>query len=518
MEKSVRAKGIPVPSGGELLIMAALGVCGWWVWSEYSGLRQHQQSVRPNVVERIQSMEALVAEGVDALDEIVPILSNTDVMSRREAARALGEIGAPARRILPALRESVRDNDARVRAAAIMALVRIDPEAPELAEEMKTAATDDNPFVRESAHDAVRSLGISILRQLAQDPRTALREDAILRMLKEHQARPEEILLWMRDVNPLVARCAFESMQDLGDKADAAVPEAIRRLQSEDVALRLVVLSSFHTLGPKGAEAVPALAELLSDKSPHVAQLAANALYFIGPASVEALPAIVAQIRAQGWRTPQMLTGSLIDVLGNIGTQAAPAVPLLLEIFSDPRVNEQLRIEAIVSIAKIGAPAPDLIVPLRKGLADPSFNVRQPALLALAAMKPKDAELLPDVLKTLRHQDRFTRQVAAWTIGDIVGDRPEMIEALIAALRDDEILVRCAAAKALGRLGQSASSAAPALQSALASIREADKAVMWSPPSLSFSPSRSAENQTLAEIISEAILAISTEAPKSQTP
>src|SRR5690242_8038143 len=132
MRESVRSRGIPVPSAGELLIFSVVCVAGWWGWSEYSERQKSNASSEPDVIERFQSMEALVAEGGDAVDDELAILSSSEAKSRREAARALGGIGAPARRALPALREAFRDSDARVRAEVIVALVRIDPDAPEL--------------------------------------------------------------------------------------------------------------------------------------------------------------------------------------------------------------------------------------------------------------------------------------------------------------------------------------------------------------------------------------------------
>lgn len=533
MPKSKPPEGLPVPTFRVIVVIVALCAGGWWGWSEFARMQAERQSTELDAAERAQSTAVLAMDGAESIDDLLRTLAESeDPLSRRDAARAIGAIGKSAHRAVPRLREALHDSNARVRAAAMESLVLIAPAAPELFQEIQSALKDEGLFVQDSARDSLNRVDAPVLRQFAQDEDKALREEAILTILTRHLATADEIILWIGDDNREIAIRALQAVYELREDAVAALPEIVRRLQIEDEPLQLAALAALREMRSAAAPAVPMLATLISAKSAPIAEAAAFALFWIGEASIAALPAITSQIRANGWRQDHPLTRYLLEILPLLGPQAASAKPLLLEIFDDPQGLDFARYRALRALATIDLSSADVQTRLRSVLKEPENDFQSEAMLLLAALRPKDPALLPVLQRAFQSRSASTRMVAAWTIADLVGTRPEVIDALSGALRDDHREVKCAAAKALGRLGSAASPALPALRST--PVRPVDREVWstWGPPlpsvlfdqfdrQTSFPNSEywlaDRKSQTLPEIISEAIERISQADAASQT-
>ena len=81
--------------------------------------------------QRLHAIEALGDRGKEAAvaPALAVALRDEDAFVRRDAAVALGRIGAEARQTTPALVATLKDKKADVRRAAAKALSRIDPDA-----------------------------------------------------------------------------------------------------------------------------------------------------------------------------------------------------------------------------------------------------------------------------------------------------------------------------------------------------------------------------------------------------
>ena len=101
---------------------------------------------------------------------LLQILGNpeVDTETRWNAVRAIGKIGAPAARAVPALVAALQDPAATIREHSAEALGDIGPPAAEAAQPLAAVLQDPAPRVR---RDAVRSLG-----QIGPSARTVLRE------------------------------------------------------------------------------------------------------------------------------------------------------------------------------------------------------------------------------------------------------------------------------------------------------------------------------------------------------
>jgi HEAT repeat protein len=91
-----------------------------------------QQLHGKEAAQRLHAVKALGERCAEA-DVVVPALAETlrdeDAFVRRDAAAALGKIGAGAKTAVPALLAAMQDRNAGVRQEAARALKRIDPEA-----------------------------------------------------------------------------------------------------------------------------------------------------------------------------------------------------------------------------------------------------------------------------------------------------------------------------------------------------------------------------------------------------
>jgi HEAT repeat protein len=70
----------------------------------------------------------------------------------------LGNVGAVDAAVVPALIAAAKDRDARVRRAAIVALLRIGPKASQAVVVLEEAAQDEDAKVREYAAKALKAV------------------------------------------------------------------------------------------------------------------------------------------------------------------------------------------------------------------------------------------------------------------------------------------------------------------------------------------------------------------------
>src|SRR5206468_8823800 len=103
------------------------------------------------------------------------------------------------------------------------------------------------------------------------------------------------------------------------------VPALLEQVRSPSVSDRHAAVQLLGQLGPPAKAAVPALAGLLRD--PSLSQPATQALAQIGPAGLP--PLLEALAGGRPARYPLIF-------LGQLGPDALPAVPKLIELLGDP--------------------------------------------------------------------------------------------------------------------------------------------------------------------------------------
>ena len=173
------------------------------------------------------------------------------------------------------------------------------------------------------------------------------------------------------------------------------IPALTRELHNED---ELACLEAAYALGALGAPALPALIEILQHESEEARCNAAYALSAMGGTAVPAL--IEAADHASEWTR-----ASAVDILGDIGPPARPAVPALAEALSD--TSERVRNYAAAALGTLGAAAQEAVPALIETLRDPDEWVRRNSTLSLAQMGPAAAAAIPALIEALDDDNRY---------------------------------------------------------------------------------------------------------------
>jgi HEAT repeat protein len=203
----------------------------------------------------------------------------------------------------------------------------------------------------------------------------------------------------------------------------------------------------------------------LYSQNPREVEAASEEVAALG---ARALPAVQAALRDPNSEA-ERVKGAL-KACGIIGQAAAPAIPDVAALLSEPGVTS----EAAIALSYMGK---DAFPPLRDALADNDPVVRREALRSIGKLKdraPLDFPLvLPVLIAGTSDRDAGVRAVAVTYLGIIHEGAAEAVPALVRGLGDSDAEVRRASAAALGSFGPAdATSALPSLRKASADRNE----------------------------------------------
>ncbi len=277
---------------------------------------------------------------------------------------------------------------------------------------------------------------------------------------------------------------AAEALGKIGKKE--AIPALIPALKDKDSRVRCAAAEALGKIGNK--EAAPALLESLKDENNHVRYLSAKALLLIDDKSIE---------KESGCDYRSVLQAYILigedaqgkDIVNDLFKIGKPAVPALLAALKDKNENENVRCFAAEAIGKIGEKGTipflrealndveNVIYASVKALGKIGGKEAVPALTAVlvkeenkdiccaaaeALGKIREKEALPALMVALKKTDFWVSHAVERALIEI-GE--PTVAALIPALKDKDSRVRCAAAEALGKIGEK--EAAPALLESL---------------------------------------------------
>ena len=193
--------------------------------------------------------------------------------------------------------------------------------------------------------------------------------------------------------------------------------------------------------------AFPALVSALDDTEPKVSKAAAKALASFTldldnkEAAARHIPRMIVKVLGED----KDVALSLASALGNLGPLAREAVPSLTVLLRDQR----LRLVATDAIEQIGEGTNETVIALSDLLGDTDRGVAQSAANALAALRMKCRNAVPELIQRLKSTSAKARQASALALGRLRDE--SAIPALSEALNDQNVDVREAAAEALGR-------------------------------------------------------------------
>ncbi len=354
---------------------------------------------------RDAALKALARIGVSA-DRLTADLASNKWQVRVAAASMLGRLGDSGS--VPALIGALRDEDSRVRIETARSLGRFGD----------GRAVSGLIGLLEDANSEVRVEATLALGQL-KDSRVL---PALARLLNERDMR--------------VSFAAAESLARLEDAR--ALGLLIDQLKSPDWRVRsrsTQVLARVVTDRPLDQTIKP-LASCLADKDPVVRYYASEALIAMADRSV---PAVIEFLKSPRESERQRAA----RVLWRIG---APAVEPLIAVVHDSGMASETRASAAHALGVIADKR--ATKPLLALLRDERYFVRQQAAWALGQM---GESAVVNVVEMARSSAPATREAAIEALGNIRSSGS--IDALIAALSDQNQNVRAAAVKALGETG-----------------------------------------------------------------
>ena len=153
-----------------------------------------------------------------------------------------------------------------------------------------------------------------------------------------------------------------------------------------------------------------------------------------------------------------------IHALGLIGEDSRPAIPILLKLAHAD--DEQLRSGSTESLSKIAAAKDEKVVEsLIKLLDDKANSVQSAAAKGLGRLVPGSERVSSSLVATLKNKDVHSdvRSEAAQSLGRLKIVSDEAISALVEGLRSGDPNLQLGAATAFNHMGQAAKPAAPAL-------------------------------------------------------
>lgn len=490
----------------------------------------------PDEAVRLQAIDTLGTSGAknqETLSALIARLQDRSPKVRVRAADALGRIGPAAETAGPALGDLLDDPNVHVRRAAIRSLRSTRPPAQVIVPLLAKAADDADPAVRVSALDGLADSGKAAVPYLIAaigNQRTAYWACLALGEIGPDAAPavPAVMQVLAKDPRAEVRREAAMTLGAIGPAAASAVPVLTRSLEDREYGVRMGAVFALGRIGPAAASAEKALHRVEAGNSPPVLRtvtiwalasihpenklatrravlLLADAMRSKEPrvratavrglASLRAAPELVVpamtRILEEG---PAELRNDALDVLGNVGEPAVPALIVALRQ-NDVRTraamllgrlgpsakaaagaltevaakgDSSVRREAFLALGAIGPDARAAVPAATKALHDPDVNVRYSACFALGKMDDAAMDAKPVLQRELDGTDPFLSLAAAWALARIDPDcsqtAAKSLPLLIHALRDPEPLVRLEAATSLRCLGTEAKPAVDTLK------------------------------------------------------
>jgi len=462
-------------------------------------------SEKYNLKLKVAVIRTLGGIGPDAkasVPGLIAYLKHDDADARKAASETLGKIGAGAKAAAPALLDILKnDPDPDFRIGAANALGSIEPEKNIVDGLIHALKTDKSAHVRVYATHA-----LGRLREKAALPAllTALEKDteadvrSVIAQNLWYIGTEEEIVPGLTralaDKANNVKIAAAQVLEGCGPKAKEAAPALLAMLKDPDADVREVTVRALGRIGPEKGVVDGLRDSLLKDTEPFVRGMAAQGLAQFGPKAREAVHdletaykndphaavkrlALTAVIKIEPEAAIPRLVVALADKdgwvkiiaahsLGNIGPKAKEAVPALEKMYKDD--DQNIRGAALFSLAKI-EPEPKLAMPrLIAALADKGEYVKQVAAEELAALGPKAGEAVADLEAVYRNEaDPKVRRSVLNALVKIEPGPKLAVPRLLAALTDQDRMVRWNAASSLGGLGPKADAAVDGLITAL---------------------------------------------------
>jgi len=460
-------------------------------------LKSDSAAIRALALECLGHMGEAARPAVPAM---VALIGDPDAKVRRQVIEAVGEIRPGPEVVLPLLVQVLKDADPAARLRALNALADQGEEAvPKLVEALKDEEAAYWACLVISEIGPPAKAAVPALVGLLGSEDLSLRREAMLALAEIGEAAapavPELVKSLDCPVNNTPATYALGAIGQLPAEAEAKIAQ---NADGADPILAAVSAWALARTKPDDAarmqKAVRLLVARLMGDDPKVRAAAAQALLDLQPAPEIARPIWEAAIE----NAEEEKVVAALDAMAGLG---AAVVPRLIDALE----NEKTRPYVAYVLGKIGPAAKDAAEPLAGLISDPNPQARREVLFALARIGPGAGVAVPKLIEALPKaegpdcygicyalgsigaaavaakpplhgvidgtEDESACLFAAWALTQIDSQCDvscaKAVPVLIRALGDSAADFRLHAAEALGRLGEQAKAALPALNKAL---------------------------------------------------
>ncbi len=240
-----------------------------------------------------------------------------------------------------------------------------------------------------------------------------------------------------------------------GKAAEPAMPVLLQTLSREKYGAGYCAARALVNVG---APALPGLIKALGATDVAGRRNAARALGWMGSAAESAAPALIAQLKKDPSGSAR---GRMALALAAVAPRSGATSKALAALLADAHLDA--RVSAATALSKCGPAAAGAIPALEKALGDKRKEVRRAAALALGRI---GKAALPALERALAGADPLVRKYAARSVGDLGADAAGSVAALVKALGDSDAQVRREAVWSLALVGPAAKAASKALAKA----------------------------------------------------
>ncbi|PQO44188.1 HEAT repeat domain-containing protein [Blastopirellula marina] len=413
----------------------------------------------------IGALQAIHPDRQKVVGEFVKLLGDSDPSVRMRVMHAISDAGKPA---VPGLMLALKNEKSAFWACLI--LREMGPEASEAAPALTELLGGETPL--ETKREALLALGGM--------PEAAEKSaPAIAKCLDdEHLRLAATFALGRIGVIPMTGQERIAANVDSKDPLLSIMSRwALARVNPQDKELQKSVIEHLA----KGvasdnawvrSAAAQALVALKAEPTVVIAELhktlpgvdpanLGDAIFVLSSLGPEAIPHLTAALKNPQLRRP------VAEILGKMGPEAAPAVGDLVGLVDDE--NPRVAKAAILALGQIGPAAKAAVPRLTKVLEEGEGSAPYDAALSLGKIGTAAKEASPAIEKVMTSSEEPSlRVLCAWAEMQVDGisaaTAEKVLPTLTAGLKAEAPPTRKGAAELLGKLGESAKSAAPELK------------------------------------------------------
>ncbi|MEZ6119620.1 MAG: HEAT repeat domain-containing protein [Pirellulaceae bacterium] len=290
------------------------------------------------VVVALNAASAIGGLQPETVDAVVRRLSSANPAIQGAAADAVRKLGVNAETVAGQLKSMLSSDDEKVQAAALAALMARPNSLNEMTDVIQQALTNTSaPIIQRrtlqalSAKDAIpASYATPILTLLkAKDELTATSAALCLSKLDEFSDAAAAAIVAQLEAerSPEFQLAAVRALA-AGKSHSAAAVSALGTLaDSADLELHLACLKTFAEIGSDAKSVMPDLFSRLEHNEPDVRSATLEAIFRISDSQEQQIQTMAGGLSDENWAVRKKAS----ELLGELGSEAAPAVPAILE-------------------------------------------------------------------------------------------------------------------------------------------------------------------------------------------